>query len=370
MNPGSTQPLPAAWKAYPQARILTDELKALLISHFATARLWGFKQPLSSIVWPIYEQALLELNLKPEFVICVRNPLEVMASEASETHAPGTRHLARYGTQAVGVWLNYTLSALNAAKESACTVIPYKHLVINPKQSLAQVVDQHAEWNPTEAMWNAATENIKLALKHHDFDQSTLEKAPSLSRRLLELCESSPLDHELLESLIHEWQMWQAMLAPQGPSGTRIGLAWKARGQVDSVQIPFLPTGDWQLVRFELDAPPSTLLNGLVYNKPSRTWIRRAEFLTPSERIKAKLIPGPGSQLLEINGNFRLDGAVETQQVNFVTPKQPGPYRLELELLLEASPQISQDTAARLADRLHQCAARTSQLLRQRGSNR
>lgn len=370
MSVASTQPLPEAWTNYPQARILIDELKALLKNHFSESPLWGFKQPIASIIWPIYAQALIELDLNPSFVICVRNPMEVMSSEANWVYAPGGRQLAPFGAKAIGVWMNYTFSALDAAKHADLTVVPYKDFISNPRHFLERIVNKSTAWKPSESAWETAVQSVNPALKHHQNGVDSLTNAPVLARKLLEYCEAKPEDSEALDNLTREWSVWQSMLAPQKLSGTRIGLAWRARGQIDSVQIPFLPSGDWQVIRFEFDAPPSTLMNGVLYNKACRIWIRRAEFLTPNGPTIAKLMAGPGSQINEINGIIRLDGAYETQQVNLVTPSQPGPYHLEWEILLEAGQQISQDTAARLADRLHQCAARTTQVMRQRGQNR
>ena len=311
-----------------------------------------------------------ELGLIPQFVICVRNPVEVMSSEGNWVYAPGGRQLAPFGTKAIGVWMNYTFSALDAARNKDRTIIPYKDFISNPRQFLEQIVDKRMTWKPSESDWDGVSQSVNPALKHHQHGIDSLAAAPDLARKLLEFCEELPADPRILDTLRQEWSMWQTMLAPQKHSGTRIGLAWKTRGQIDSVQIPFLPSGDWQVIRFEFDSPPSTLMNGVLYNKPCRIWIRRAEFLTPNGPVKAKLMAGPGSQLNEINGIVRLDGAYETQQVNVVTPSQPGPHRLEWEILLEAGPQISQDTATRLADRLHQCAARTTQFMRQRGQSR
>jgi hypothetical protein len=101
-------------------------------------------------------------------------------------------------------------------------------------------------------------------------------------------------------------------------------------------------------------------VNGVLYNKAVRIWIRRATLQTSRSLQQARLVPGPGSSLAAYGNLLRLDGAYEPMQVNLVLPDEPGPYRLTLELLLESNEAIANETAHRLSERLHRClTART-----------
>ena len=370
MSPASPRPLPVNWLSYPQGRLLVDELRRLLVSQFSQSPLWGFKQPIAAIVWPIFEEALRAEGLTPQVVVCVRDPREVQASEATQVQVAGARQMNSLGAQAIGAWMNTTLTALHAAKGGrTCTVIPYSQFFEEPRKFLEAIVFDRPTWSPTDDQWSAALGGLDALPRHQDVGDR-VATLPKLVHDLLQYCESEPRDADDLSRLSREFELWQQILAPEPLSGTKIGLAWKERGQVQSVQVPFLPTGDWQTIQFEFNAPPQTWLNGLLYNKSCRVWIRRAEFFIFEGVYPAKLTAGPGSQLYDLDGITRLDGAYESQQVNLRTPVKPGPYRLELEILMEAGGQISVDAATRLSDRLHQCAARTHALQVQRGGSR
>jgi hypothetical protein len=109
-----------------------------------------------------------------------------------------------------------------------------------------------------------------------------------------------------------------------------------------------------------LNALPQTLVNGLLYNKPCRVWIRRAHFKVRDQEFPVKFTSGPGSSLSVYQGMIRLDGAYESQQLSLVTPSEPGPYELEMDLLLESGLAISVESTVRIASRLHECAAKIS----------
>ena len=161
-----------------------------------------------------------------------------------------------------------------------------------------------------------------------------------------------------VQTVLDEFRLWKSMLAPPGNPGTQVGFAWVERGIVQTAQAPFLPSGDWQTVRLKVPAPPHTLISGLLYARPCRVWLRRCRWHSRTGVQEARPVAGPGSHVTEAPGVTRLDGVYESQQLSLRTPSLPGPYELELEMLLEAGPQINVDAAARLAVRLQQCTAR------------
>lgn len=354
MHAGASRCLPANWQAYPQADLLVKELGALLVRNFEDRPLWGFKQPLAGILYPLFRAVFEELGLRPQIVICVRNPLEIRESEAGWVYGSGIRQMAPLGSRAVGIWLNSMIGALKLADPLQHSFAVYSRFIEDPRATLREIVANRRGWSPTSEQWSSSIASVQPKLKRiHAGEDSLLP----LADRLLRWCEDSNREKSTLEQIVCEFESWQAILAPEGLSGTRIGLAWHEGAEIKSAEQPFLPTGDWQRLRFEVIAPPRTILNGLLYNQPCRVWIRRCAFISRSGETPASIYPGPGSQLSELNGIRRLDGAYEPRQISLVTPDGAGPYLLELDILLESGLGIINDAAGRLSERLHRSEA-------------
>ena len=364
MQASSVQPLPAKWKVYPQGALLERELGALIRNSFKDQAIWGFKQPLACLLAPIFQSVIDDLGLKPQYVVCVRNPLEIQASEAAWAYGSGVRQMAPLGTRAVGAWLNYTLGALRAVQHSPNTVVPFTKFVDDPDSYLRRIVSNRDGWSPTKGQWMDAMASIKQGLKHKVAPTDEFDHLPQLVKRLFEWCNGVTQIRSELQEMIEEFESWQAMLAPQALGGTKLGLAWRHRGDVQSVQEPFIPSGEWQSVKLTIDAPPRTPLNGLLYNQACRIWIRRMNFRSGSRESGVQLLPGPGSSLAELDGILRLEGAYEPRQINLITPDYRGPYELDLEFLLESGLEIANDAAGRICGRLQQCEARRIDLER------
>lgn len=365
MSSVSVRPLPEFWFVFPQARILTEELARLLTQTFSNQQIWGFKQPMSSIIMPLYHQVFTDLGLSPQFVVCVRNPLEIQASEAHWEYGIKSRQMAPLGNRAVGVWLNYTLSALEGAKGADTTVVPYSEFVSDPVPFLSDIVSKQPGWNPSGEQWTAAQAAIQPHLKRQDRATGELEIYPQLVKATWDYCNTKIHTSDQLAFLLKEYKLWRDILEPPKLSGTRLGFAWNQGGSVQSSQQPFMPAGTWQTVSLPISAPPMTELHGLMYSKPCRVWIKKCVFIHSSKESAAKLVPGPGSNLVEINGMLRLEGAYEARQISLMTPRESGPYQLGLEFLLESGERIVTDAASRVSQRLHQCSTRKASLEKQ-----
>ena len=364
MHATSLRPLPTSWKSYPQAKMLVEELRGFLVEKFRGRLLWGFKQPMASLLEPIYSAVFTELGLSPQYVVCVRNPIEIQASEADWKYQPGGRQMAPLGAHAIGAWLRYTLGALEAAGERPLTIIHYSSFLENPRPFLFDIVEKQGSSAPSEQQWSEALSCVRPDMRRQNSSGKSLGEYPSIVRETLAYCASSKFDATRQSALVKEFNGWLDMLEPPRLSGTRLGFAWKGGNAIQSVQEPFLPAGDWQTVRLEINAEPLTELNGLFYNKPCRVWIKRCVFIHEGGETAASIYSGPGSHLTSFEGTYRLEGAYEARQISLATPAAKGPYTLEIEFLLESGSQIINDSASRIAGRLHECAARRHTLER------
>ena len=108
--------IPDHWNSLPEADLLTEDVVAMMSKQFEGQPRWGFKEPQVTPLLPIYLVALRKLRLTPSFVICVRNPLDVL----------GTNMLPRIGDGLLGLWLHWTLSALRFSRGYPRMVVPYE----------------------------------------------------------------------------------------------------------------------------------------------------------------------------------------------------------------------------------------------------
>jgi hypothetical protein len=106
---GSTRYLP-----FPLERLLEDkilpnvinQLAAIVVSNIdATNSIWGFKDPFTSLLLPVWFRVFNRVKVSPKFVLCIRNPSSVVVSRsASFTPNNALNEL---------VWLNANVQAIN-----------------------------------------------------------------------------------------------------------------------------------------------------------------------------------------------------------------------------------------------------------------
>ena len=72
--------LPSEWWTQPQVRDIRDEMIAWLTTRLQQVRLFGFKDPRTARMLPMWDEICAKLNLDPCYVYCVRNPNQVAAS--------------------------------------------------------------------------------------------------------------------------------------------------------------------------------------------------------------------------------------------------------------------------------------------------
>jgi hypothetical protein len=79
LSPFHDLPLPAGWWADPQVGAIRREMVGFLEKRMGEIR-FGFKDPRTVRLLPVWHQIFDDLNLMPQFVLCLRNPAEVARS--------------------------------------------------------------------------------------------------------------------------------------------------------------------------------------------------------------------------------------------------------------------------------------------------
>jgi hypothetical protein len=361
MHVTSVAPMPAAWRAHPQAPALRHELRKTLAKRIGSQNRWGIKQPMASLLLPIYQEVFQDLALSPHYVLCVRDPLDFPELPLKWNREAGSRWIPPLGTRALGVWLRHTLGALEGAQGARVDVIPFAEFAKEPKPLLERIVSRYPGWSPLVDQRSEATAEVRSVAGDDLVTEPKADACPKLVRDTFSACcelSRGEAPEERVGSLIRSFDLWREMLNPPGNPGTQLGFAWFERGVVKVAQAPFLPAGDWQRLDLSVPAPPGTRVSGLLYGRPCRIWIRHCSWSSPWGRVPAKLEAGPGSRCSEVGGLQLLEGAYESGQVSVTTPTFTGPYLFEIEFFLEAGPQINVDAANRLSNRLQECVAR------------
>lgn len=363
LHPTSAGRLPDNWKEFPESLSLCAELQAFFSGEFDRRGRWGLKQPVTSLLLPLYREVFSRLGLRPHYVLCLRNPLETMRSEANLDYGDSYRVMAALGDRAIGSWLRYTLGPLEDLAGETVTVVPYERLLSDTRDVLQQIVQRHPEWTVGESDWEAAGGSVTPDLRHNQSAVEGLDAYPSLVRRTLETvsfakCEDSGWWSEI-ERLCREFRDMVDLFSEPEPA-SKIGLSWFAGSERKVVEVPYDRPSSRQMLSIPVEAPPSTQINGLLVGRPARVWIWRCVWKFGSKEVPARLSAGVASRWTEIYGVPRLDAVLEPGQVMLTTPEEPGPYHLEIEFLVNAGPNTSDDTAAALASRLDRSIARGS----------
>ncbi len=367
MHPTSFGRLPPNWREHPMAEDIRADLKEILEDDYGSLSRWGIKQPVTSLVLPLYNDVFSDLGLDPVYVLCVRNPLEAMASEARLDFGDSYRVMASLGKRAIGSWLRYTLGSFADTQGRSVRVVPYEKLLEDPASALTKIVSSEPRWTPSEEEWEAATSFVQSKLRNNKAPEEELTHLPALVRRSYQAAlhfEGGDSSWDEVLKLHHEFEKWVGMMEDPGPPAGKVGLSWMEGGVRKIAETRFAPSGGWQTVRLEIDAPARTSLFGLIYGHPCRVWIRRSVWGFGGQTIPAQPGCGPGSELTSQNGLQCLEGVFEPDQIRFRTPDGPGPFTLELEFWLEVGPRISGDAAYRVSRRLDQCVTVVEQMLR------
>lgn len=391
----SVKPFPDHWRELPQAKPAIEQLERLLAKHFNEKDRWGFKEPTTALLLPLYQDLLRSKGLTPVHVICVRNPIEVrdsinrhansylkekLVSHRADPHVAGQSILsAPVGDTAIGLWILYTLGGLHQTIGQKRTLVLYDDFLRSPKAGLTEIVSQVDGWQPSTSEWDAALAGIRPDLRRFDAGDADLDACPPLVRKTFQLCrqiaksperfKSGSFDQEI-EALWGEFQAMQRMFGePAPPLGTVVA-TWRGREAVQALECAYEADEKWHKVMLQIDAPPSAELIGSFYHQPCVVWIRDFHWQADGNAIPAKLEPGPSCQLTRQGELQRLFANAEVFQFRTFTPSGPGPYSLEIEFFLETNARVVLEGISHLVNNLtalRDHAARLEQQVRGMG---
>ena len=155
-------PLPVQWWRLPDAQSCRQQLQEVVARDLEkTAGLWGFKDPRTSRLMPLWREIFENLQLEPIYVLALRHPLTVAAS--------ALRHWEMPSAVAQLMWLTHNLEALRETRGQLRLVVDYDRWFSHPRQQVAAITAALGEPTLAEdaAILSALQERIKPSLRNH-----------------------------------------------------------------------------------------------------------------------------------------------------------------------------------------------------------
>lgn len=169
-------PLPIRWLSSPTIQIYKQELQEIILRETAEVPVWGFKDPRTCLLIPLWKEICSELGISLEFVIPWRHPLEVSASLHKRDGFSYEKGFS--------LWYLYTLLSLYETATYPRIFVRYETMLENPEREsmrLARHLDLFASLD------GRAHELIRPDLRHHDVSAQIDLSMPAKVRTLFDL---------------------------------------------------------------------------------------------------------------------------------------------------------------------------------------
>lgn len=341
--------LPQDWLERPGSAQLVSEIRATLRKHFDGQNQWGFKEPSTTVLMPLYEEAFRAEGVDaPTFPIMVRHPLSVVASQKSRQSSFGYTaglsspqgHLQPLGERTMGIWVHYTLSALKETKGKQRLVIPYENFLQDPTPYLHAMADRLLVMKPTEEQIAGAAATVNPSWSHSKHSVEELHGWPHIVSRTYDCALRADRDPDGLnagafdaevDALWSEWLLMSDMARPIPLPTAQMFVAWQGPKEVERVTKKYSPTDSWQCIRVEVPAPPRANIQVDLHQLPCQIWVRKAVWHVDGKEVPIAVKGGPNG-IVEDLGTLRLTsfgpGAM------FIQAPAASPAELELEIMV------------------------------------
>jgi hypothetical protein len=154
-SPAHAGPFPAGWWRAVELQDQKKRLRDLLAGHLSEVRRpWGFKDPRTCRLLPLWGEILEELDVSPRFVWAVRHPAEAAQSTAAAN--PSRRPIAV--PQAEVMWLAYNYDILRYAGRHSPIIVPYDQWFENPLALAKDLAFQ------LDLVWQSSEHELEMSL--------------------------------------------------------------------------------------------------------------------------------------------------------------------------------------------------------------
>jgi hypothetical protein len=153
--------LPEAWWADPKVQAIKREILVFLQRRMGVMP-FGFKDPRTARLMPLWNQIFRELNLAPKFVLCLRNPAQVARSLRDRDHLDPQTGEYR--------WFIYLTDIFQSLGKQEFCLVEYEDWFTEPGRNLGKLQQfLEIEWPGSEPdLQLAVSEIVDSELRHDD----------------------------------------------------------------------------------------------------------------------------------------------------------------------------------------------------------
>lgn len=193
-------PLPDHWIENPDLKQFEPELDKI-INGFSSKAYWGWKDPRTCLLFPLWNKVLERRDIEIKVVLPIRNPIDIARSLKKRDGIPLDA--------ALGVWYNYTLSALVGSKEKQRIIVQYDQLIENYDEELIKIIGGLKLRGLTDvhSVSNQLSKFIDPSLRHSASTLQDFQKLPNATREMVslyEMCIEASRDASLLDDPVFQ----------------------------------------------------------------------------------------------------------------------------------------------------------------------
>ncbi|HEY0181632.1 MAG TPA: hypothetical protein VGC09_02390 [Rhodopila sp.] len=183
------------WWAEPAVRAIRNELTAWLRHRIGESPRFGFKDPRTCRMMPMWREIFADLGLEPRYVVCVRDPRQVGRSIANRDQFAYDDSEYR--------WMVYTAHAVAAIGTAPVCIVPYEAWFDDPGPILAQLAAlTDAPTLPADPELKAAVADVVDGGLRHDAPIGAMRLSP-LTRDFYQLLQASAGTGRVSDDALH-----------------------------------------------------------------------------------------------------------------------------------------------------------------------
>ncbi len=160
-----THPLPANWWRLPQVAPFKAQLTQIVSREFDKAgSLWGFKDPRTARLLPLWLEIIDELHLEPKYVLVTRHPTDV-ARSLHERERVNPIH-------AELLWIEHNVDALVNTQGKIDAIVEYRRWFDDPREQAIYLIDRIGLGRP-DNLQEILDGIVSPDLQHHSTSDRT-----------------------------------------------------------------------------------------------------------------------------------------------------------------------------------------------------